>query len=136
MNLILKRFEYGTNYTIGKLYNGDEYVCYTLEDKFRQVEKDPVSSWKVPGATAIPTGVYKVVVDFSNHFQKDLPHVLDVEGFEGIRIHSGNSDKDTEGCILLGMNWAGNDWISNSTIALGKFMTMLQDQTDVTIKVE
>lgn len=128
MNLTLKRFEFGTNYTIGRLYRDEEYLCYTLEDKVQEP--------KVFGETAIPTGTYSVVIDYSNRFKKPMPHVLDVPGFTGIRIHPGNSDKDTEGCILLGMNWAGNDWISNSTIAFDKFMTLIKDQNNITLKVE
>ena len=112
MKLTLSRFEYGTNYTIGKLYIEDKYVCYTLEDKVRDGPK-------VLGETAIPKGTYKVIVDYSEHFGKNMLHVLDVPGFTGIRIHSGNTDKDTEGCILVGMQWAGTDFIGMSGVAMG-----------------
>jgi hypothetical protein len=125
MKLEVKRFEYGTNYTVGKLYIDGVYQCFTLEDRVREKEGVPVEQWKVQGETAIPTGTYKVTIDYSQHFQKAMPHVLDVIGFEGIRIHSGNTDKDTEGCILLGSTWAGTDFISNSRLAFDAFFAKL-----------
>jgi len=75
---------------------------FTLEDAVREVAGQPVASWKKPGVTAIPTGRYRIIIDHSQRFGKDMPHVLNIEGFEGIRIHSGNTSVDTEGCILLG----------------------------------
>jgi len=119
MKLTLKRFEHQTKATIGRLYIDDKYFCYTLEDRTREP-----SVAKVKGETAIPAGSYKVIIDFSNRFQKYMLHVLDVPGFEGIRIHAGNTDKDTEGCILVGMGWAGNGSISFSREALGHLYTL------------
>ena len=114
MKLELKRFEYGNNYTIGRLYVDGVYQCFVLEDVVRPV------GVKVKEETAIPKGTYKVIIDFSNHFQKNMPHILDVPMFAGIRIHSGNTDKDTEGCLLVGETWVGGDNISGSKIAFGK----------------
>jgi hypothetical protein len=136
MKLRLHRFEYGSNYTIGRLYSDDNYVCYVLEDRVREVEGRPVTEWKVPNETAIPRGTYKVIIDFSPHFQRDLPHILDVPGYENIRIHSGNSDKDTEGCLLVGLGWAGTDWISGSKDALDRLFPLIKQATDVTITIE
>lgn len=135
MNLILKRFEYASNYTIGRLYNGDTYLCYVLEDRVREKEGQPVTLWKVRGETAIPRGTYKVIVDYSNHFGKELPHILDVPGFDGVRIHTGNSDKDTEGCLLVGTGWAGTDWISGSREAFDKVFPLIKEG-DCTITIE
>lgn len=81
--------------TIGSMYVNGMWECYTLEDVVR---KGP----KVPGQTAIPEGTYGVRVTFSNRFKRDLPLLDNVPGFEGVRIHSGNSDVDTEGCLLVG----------------------------------
>jgi hypothetical protein len=125
MKIQVKRFEYGDKYTIGKLYIDDVYQCFTLEDTMR--EKDGVIPNKVSGATAIPSGKYKVVIDYSNRFKRPMPHVLNVPGFDGIRIHPGNSSADTEGCILLGTTWAGTDFISNSRLAYDAFFLKLAD---------
>jgi hypothetical protein len=139
MHLQVQRFEYGTNYTLGRFFINGQYACFTLEDKVRQRQNVPVEQWKVKGETAIPTGTYKVIVDFSTRFNNDMPHVLDVPGFEGIRIHPGNTDKDTEGCILLGNTWVGSDFIRNSRMAFAAFYPKLQEAIkngeDVTLEI-
>jgi len=99
MKLRVERGLSGTSSTIGKLYVDGVFFAYTLEDIDRHLED---GGKKIHGETAIPRGSYKVIIDFSNRFQKQMMHVLNVPGFEGIRIHAGNTDKDTEGCILLG----------------------------------
>ena len=81
--------------TIGELHRNGLFVCYTLEDKVRQ---DGV---KVPGETAIPYGRYPLSITFSNRFQRLLPAVDHVPGFVGIRMHGGNTDRDTHGCVLV-----------------------------------
>ena len=88
--------------TISEVSVGGRHLCYVLEDVVRQREGEPVSAWKIKGETAIPTGRYEIVIDMSTRFGKLMPHLLGVEGFEGIRIHPGNSEVDTEGCLLPG----------------------------------
>jgi len=112
MKIEVKRFEFGSHYTIGKMYIDGEFECYTLEDKYRDS-----SIPKVKGQTAIPNGTYRVIIDHSTRFNKDMPHILNVPNFSGIRIHSGNTDQDTEGCILVGLTWNGADTIGNSRAA-------------------
>ena len=138
MKILIKRFEFGTNYTIGKLYVDDSYVGYTLEDRVREVPGVAVKEWKIKDETAIPRGTYSIIVDFSNHFQRELPHVLDVPGFEGIRIHPGNSDKDSSGCILVGSTWAGTDFIGNSRVTFEHLFDMIKAalKRDETVTVE
>ena len=91
---------------------------FTLEDAFREV--------KVKGKTCIQKGTYKVVLDMSQRFQRIMPHVLDVPNFEGIRIHSGNTDADTEGCILVGGN-RGENRISESRVTFNQLMLILNN---------
>lgn len=97
-NLTLKRTYPKEKYTIGELYIEGEYYCDTLEDTVREPDV------KIAGKTAIPYGKYEVIVNRSPKFKRDLPLLLDVPNFEGIRIHRGNTDKDTSGCILVGEN--------------------------------
>lgn len=88
--------------TLGSLYVDGEFECFTLEDVIREVPELAVEKWKVDGETAIPSGTYRVILTISARFKKLLPLLLDVPGFQGVRIHSGNVAADTEGCILVG----------------------------------
>jgi hypothetical protein len=106
MNLLLQRRRSGPHSTIGQLFellpNGGAHgLCFTCEDVARPV------GVKILGATAIPAGVYQVVITMSARFGRPLPLLVDVPGFSGIRIHPGNTDQDTEGCVLLGMSTDG-----------------------------
>ena len=102
MKLLLEREPSTEKFTRGRLYllnakikeNGAKlFICHTLEDVQRDV--------KIKAETAIPWGMYKVVITMSNRFKRRLPLLLDVPNFEGVRIHGGNSEKNTEGCILV-----------------------------------
>lgn len=109
--------------TIGDLFVDSAWECYTLEDEDRYLEDD---GQKVYGKTAIPRGRYKVVLDWSDHFQRDMPHILGVPQFEGVRIHSGNSPADTLGCVLVGTEWFEN-WVRNSRVAFDALFRKLKD---------
>ena len=100
MKLVLKRIAKKETYTIGKLYIDGVYFCDTLEDRVRDLNLEE----KVKHETAIPAGCYKVIVNKSPKFQRELPRLLDVPYFDGILIHRGSTDKDTSGCILVGEN--------------------------------
>lgn len=90
--------------TFGKLLAEDGHrLCYTLEDEVRELPGQPVATWKVKGATAIPAGRYRVSLEHSPRFGPDTLTVHDVPGFVGVRMHAGNTEQDTEGCPLLGM---------------------------------
>lgn len=96
MNIILARRPSANGWTQGQLSCDGVHSCYTCEDVIRP------DGEKVPGQTAIPAGRYQVIITDSPRFKRRLPILLDVPGFTGIRIHSGNTDRDTEGCILPG----------------------------------
>ena len=98
MILDLKRMWNLKQCTIGILAIDGLFTCYTLEDVVRP------EGVKIPGNTAIPEGEYEVIVDWSNRFQRFMPKLLEVSNFDGIRIHPGNTHKDTSGCILIGMD--------------------------------
>lgn len=108
MNIILNRIAKKAKYTIGKLYINDKYFCDTLEDTDRgltqSMTEQQIVSKKVYGETAIPTGTYRIIISYSNKFKKQMPLLLNVPCFAGIRIHSGNTEKDSLGCILVGKN--------------------------------
>ena len=109
MEVLIDRAWKKDGYTISRLYvNGKLFGCNALEDTDRglnqKMDLDEIKNKKVYGQTAIPIGSYECVYTYSNRFKKMLPLLLNVKGFEGIRIHSGNSSKDTEGCILVGLN--------------------------------
>lgn len=130
MNLTLKRRWLIDNATLGELFIDGEYFCYTLEDKVRDV--------KIKGITAIPYGSYKVVIDWSSHFGKRMPHILSVPNFEGVRIHAGNTAIDTEGCILVGFT-KGEATIGKSRDAYDQLFTAFEASfnrnEDITIDI-
>jgi len=126
MELHLDRFLMGERETIGHLYIDGEKFCYTLEDRVRPLGE------KVPGQTAIPAGRYALAMTYSPRFKVVLPLLKDVPGFEGIRIHAGNTVRDTDGCILVGYNLEG-DMISSSRLALAGLIDKLRLPAWITI---
>ena len=139
MKIEVKRIAKRDTYTIGKMYIEGKYFCDTLEDKDRGISQDtPLStimSVKIPGSTAIPTGTYKIIVNMSPKFKRNLPRLLNVPGFEGILIHRGNTDKDSSGCILVGENKVIGKVI-NSTQYEVKLVNILQStKEDITITI-
>lgn len=108
MKLELYRKYRKPGYSIGLLYINGKFICNTLEDTDRGLKSGmseaAIAAVKVKGKTAIPTGVYSVQITYSPRFKKAIPILCNVRGFSGIRIHSGNTAEDTEGCILCGMN--------------------------------
>lgn len=122
MTLTLTRFDQTDTRTIGNLFVNNFLECYTLEDAVR-------AGPKVPGQTAIPLGRYRVAMTFSQRFQRVLPLLLDVPNFTGIRIHAGNTDRDTEGCILVGRS-RGSDGLLESRLALEALLPKIQAAVD------
>lgn len=98
MELVLRRKFKGTQYTIGDLSVNGKFFCNVIEDVVRP------EGIKIYGETAIPYGKYKVVMRYSPKYQKVLPLLLDVPNFTGIRIHSGNTQLDSLGCLIVGEN--------------------------------
>jgi hypothetical protein len=129
MDLLLQRLTFTSKSTIGDLYVNAALQCYTLEDFDRDKNKDGkldgAGEAKVFGKTAIPRGRYQVILSWSDRFKKNLPLLLNVPGFGGIRIHSGNTDVDTEGCVLVGQT-KGADFIGNSRLAFADLMLKLE----------
>lgn len=127
MELKIVRSQRTEHSTIGTLYVDGNFECYTLEDKEREV--------KVPHETAIPKGEYKVIINQSNRFKRLLPLLLNVPNFEGVRIHSGNTNHDTEGCILVGQT-KYNDFIGGSRKAFDMLFAKMQKAESITLTIE
>lgn len=113
MKLTLIRDKWTDDATFGTLAVNGIIACQTLEDKDRKLEDGGA---KVYGRTCIPRGTYTIIIDYSNHFGRELPHILDVPDFLGIRIHPGNTTGDTDGCILVGRTRMANS-IGQSRLA-------------------
>lgn len=95
----------GRGSSLGIFMVDGKFECYTLEDAFHVV--------KIPGETRIPEGTYRVELrTYGGHhdrykvkfpeFHKGMLQVMDVPNYTDILIHIGNSDDDTEGCLLVG----------------------------------
>ena len=107
MELLLERKYLKKDYTIGKLFVNGDYFCDVLEDTVRDINKNGTfdcGEFKIKGHTAIPYGEYEINLTYSPKFRRELPLLLNVPAFEGIRIHKGNTKDHTEGCLLVGEN--------------------------------
>ena len=138
MRIELVRIAFKDTYTIGKLYVDDTYFCDVLEDVDRGLDSSMLESEilekQVKGQTAIPTGHYVINITYSPKYRRMMPLLLDVKGFSGIRIHSGNSSKDTEGCLLVGKNkQVGKVLESRDTYQ--RLFKMMQGQKEITIDI-
>lgn len=129
MKLELKRIALKPNYTIGKLFINGTYYCDTIEDKVIDLNKngkfdDGLS--KVMHQTAIPYGTFKVAVNYSPKFKRELPRLLDVPYFEGILIHNGNDQNSSSGCIIVGENKTVGK-VTNSTFYMNNLTARIKD---------
>jgi hypothetical protein len=131
INRIAKR----PTYTIGRLYirrridaqvTPWKYFCDTLEPHWVDFKH---GSRKRKGKTAIPEGRYPVVITLSPRFKKWLPLLVGVPHFEGVRIHSGNTAKDTQGCILVGLNTKVGQ-LTDSRLTLKRLMHYLNQRDE------
>jgi len=113
--------------------------AFTLEDVVRETVHQRVDEWKVRGKTAIPLGIYDVVVTESKRFSAQaglpvlLPLLLNVPGFDGVRIHGGNKATDTDGCILVAWNRLGPSYIQGSAAA--DVVRLIQKHGDAKIQI-
>lgn len=133
MELSLIRDIFAPQRTLGVLYVDGVKECYICEDVVRP------NGEKIYGQTAIPEGRYEVKITMSNRFKRELPILLNVPNFEGIRIHSGNHEGHTEGCLLPGKtrNASGvfSSVIATNNLIL-KIRTALQSGRKVFITIK
>lgn len=129
MKLELKRIALKPNYTIGKLFINGTYYCDTIEDKVIDLNKNGKFDdglTKVMHQTAIPYGTFKVVVNHSPKFNRELPRLLDVPYFEGILIHNGSDQNSSSGCIIVGENKTVGK-VTNSTFYMNNLTARIKD---------
>ena len=131
MQILIQRHALKEGYTIGRMEINGRYFCDTLEDTDRglreSMTEDEIAALKVKGATAIPTGTYRIDMQTrSPRFGRVLPRLLSVKGYDGVLIHSGNTAADTEGCILVGENRERGK-VLNSRLKLGRLLVLLRE---------
>jgi hypothetical protein len=129
MELYLKRETFTEESTIGKLNIDGQFECFILEDKDRGLVStmtiQEITARKVFGKTCIPYGRYEIDWTMSARFKKMMPILLDTPGYTGIRIHVGNSEKDSLGCLLPGKKRA-NNMVTESTAATNLLYSKIQ----------
>lgn len=103
MNLTVNRKIFKAHDTLGELLVDGMFECWTLEDRVR-----PIGAPKVPGQTAISAGRYRLKFTYSPKFKTIWPEIMNVPGFTGVRIHSGTTDADTEGCLIVAQHLASD----------------------------
>lgn len=151
MKILLDRFFKGPKYTVGHLYIDGKYFCDTIEDVDRgllnSMPLSEIKAKKIPSKTAIPRGTYKITLDVVSpkYSKRDyyikvckgkVPRILNVKGFEGVLLHTGNTEEDSAGCIILGENKVKGKVI-NSKVTFEKFYKeLLKDKDNITIEIK
>jgi hypothetical protein len=129
MELTLLRTQKSEISTISQLFIDGVHECFVIEDTDRGLTQNmplpEIQKIKVFGKTAIPEGRYQIKITLSNRFKRLLPELLNVPAYEGIRMHVGNSPRDTEGCLLPGTT-PSKDCVLNSRIAFNQLFKKLQ----------
>lgn len=129
MELELQAIDKTENTTISRLMVNGDFECFILEDVDRGLQQDmsieEITAKKIYAKTAIPAGRYKVIITPSNRFKRDLPLLVDVPGYDGVRIHPGNCAADTAGCLLPGVGKA-DDMVLQSRSAFNELFPKIE----------
>jgi hypothetical protein len=123
--LLLQRIYFKSDYTIGKLYLDSVYFSDTLELPYKSNMTD---------VSCIPAGIYKVEMQYSEHFKRNLPHLIDVHGRTDILIHPANSVDELKGCIAIGKNTIKGG-LTQSRACSDRLNDILKDKQDISITV-
>lgn len=149
MKVLLKRIYNCSTYCIGHLYIDGTYICDTIEDTDRGLDKlwplSKIVKTKIKSKTAIPTGIYTLTLNivspkfsqieyYKNFCKGRLPRLLLVPGFDGILMHKGETERSSAGCLIVGYNTVKGR-VTNSQKAFEKLYKILRSSKDV-IKIE
>jgi hypothetical protein len=143
MKLLLKRKFKSETYTVGDLFIDGKFFCNTIEDRVRLLPKTCPDMpkgisckcrEKVYAQTAIPAGTYRITMEISPKFGRVLPRLHNVPHFIGILIHSGNTEKDSAGCIIVGDNTQKGK-VLNSRATSDRLNVLLGKEKDITIEI-
>jgi hypothetical protein len=121
--IMLRRKIATAAFTLGVLTVGGTGIRYAVvEDAVRPLSECTQTTCvgKIDGKTAIPAGRYEIRDTYSLHFKRNTLELIGVPGFQGIRVHSGNTADDTEGCLILGLKATSNG-VAESRIAMVQF---------------
>lgn len=120
-DLILERLRHDAHATLGRLYLGGLFLCFTLENR-----PPRIPGVKEPGRSRIPAGRYPLTLrrvgNFHSDYQDRFPwHEAMVEielpGWDAVLFHIGNYHRDTAGCVLVGER-AGKDVEGDSALTV------------------
>ena len=125
MEITVKRTYFRDTYTIGAIQVNGKYQMDTLEPRAIDWQKEQ----KVAGKTAIPEGRYRLCIDYSKTFKRKMPYLLSVPNFVGVMIHTGNTAKNTRGCILVGKNTATGT-LTESRIHFNRLYAQIEEAID------
>lgn len=143
MKLVLNRKFKSASYTIGDLFIDGKFFCNTIEDTVRELPstcsdtargRSCSCKEKVYAQTAIPVGTYKITLEYSPKYKRKMPYLHDVPHFLGILIHSGNTEVDSAGCIIVGKNTVKGKVLESRT-TFQKLYSLLEGQNDITIQI-
>lgn len=140
MRLTLIRIANRPTYCIGKLYIDGKWFCDVIEDVDRglsdEMAEEEIIKKKIKGETAIPTGIYPVYLTYSPKYKKKMPLIDNVKGYSGIRIHSGNTSKDTEGCLIVGKNKEVGKVLESRKTYNALFKKLVQTNSKIIIDIQ
>lgn len=143
MELTLRRKFKGPTYTIGDLGIDGKFFCNTIEDTVRELPatcpdtprgRSCTCKEKFYARTAIPAGKYRITLEYSPRFKRRMPYLHDVPHFLGILIHSGNTETDSAGCIIVGENTVKGK-VLNSRATFQRLYTLLEKEKEITIQI-
>lgn len=139
MKLKLIRLIKEEDHTLGMLFIDGKYFCDIIEDKdrglYQYMNVGEISRLKVMHQTAIPYGTYKVRISMSPKYKKEMPEIMNVPGYTGVRIHSGNTAEDSSGCLIVGEKNGPGNKVINSRVTYDKLMQILKEQDNIELEI-